>query len=255
MRSPDLEKYVKDILSHVKFKYDHNDIYFEIMEHMEDLYDDLVNEGIDENEAIKLTVEYMGDSEEIGKALNKEHNPFVGWIYRILKYCIILLVILNIIPVFTLVASIFLSIHSFFWINGNIEEEGKNIAITQEIDETRKIDSTYVFFDGFKNRANREKTAFEIEKLKLEKEKRLADLKKEYDKSFQTFEAYSEELNIKKDLLNTVKDKLSAVDRLTANKLADNNELLAVKAELLTQEYELEQNIINISSKIEETEN
>ena len=91
-----------------------------------------------------------------------------------------------------------------------------------------------------------------LEKLKLEKEKRLADLKKEYDKSFQTFEAYSEELNIKKDLLNTVKDKLSAVDRLTANKLADNNELLAVKAELLTQEYELEQNIINISSKIEE---
>lgn len=77
-------------------------------------------------------------------------------------------------------------------------------------------------------------------------------MKKEYDKSFQTFEAYSEELNIKKDLLNTVKDKLSAVDRLTANKLADNNELLAVKAELLTQEYELEQNIINISSKIEE---
>lgn len=147
MRSPDWEKYVKDILSHVKFKYDHNDIYFEIMEHMEDLYDDLVNEGIDENEAIKLTVEYMGDSEEIGKALNKEHNPFVGWIYRILKYCIILLVILNIIPVFTLVASIFLSIHSFFWINGNIEEEGKNIAITQEIGETRKIDSTYVFFD------------------------------------------------------------------------------------------------------------
>lgn len=67
------------------------------------------------------------------------------------------------------------------------------------------ISSTYVFFDGFKNRANREKTAFEIEKLKLEKEKRLADLKKEYDKSFQTFEAYSEELNIKKDLLNTVK--------------------------------------------------
>lgn len=114
------------------------------------------------------------------------------------------------------------------------------------------ISSTYVFFDGFKNRANREKTAFEIEKLKLEKEKRLADLKKEYDKSFQTFEAYSEELNIKKDLLNTVKDKLSAVDRLTSNKLADNNELLAVKAELLTQEYELEQNIINISSKIEE---
>lgn len=147
MRSPEWEKYVKDILSYVKFKYDHNDIYFEIMEHMEDLYNELVDEGIDENEAIKLTVEYMGDSKEIGRALNKEHNPFIGWIYRILKYCVVLLVVLNIIPVFTLVLSVFSSIHSFFWINENIEEEGKNIAVIQEIDETRKIDDIYIFFD------------------------------------------------------------------------------------------------------------
>ncbi len=144
MRSPDWEKYVKDILSHVKFKYDHKYIYSEIMEHMEDLYNNLVNEGIDENEAIKLTVEYMGDSEEIGKALNKEHNPFVGWIYRILKYFAMLLIFLNISTVFIF---IFSSINNFVTVNENVEKYGQKIEFIQEIDEKRKIDNTYIFLD------------------------------------------------------------------------------------------------------------
>lgn len=114
------------------------------------------------------------------------------------------------------------------------------------------ISSTYVFFDGFKNRANREKTALEIKKLEIEKAKKLADLKREYDKTFQSFESYNEELSIKKALLENIKEKHHAINRLTANKLTEQNELLSVKAELLTQEFELEQNIINISSKIEE---
>ncbi len=144
MRSPEWEKYVKDILSHVKFKYDHKYIYSEIMEHMEDLYNNLVNEGIDENEAIKLTVEYMGDSEEIGKALNKEHNPFVGWIYRILKYFAMLLIFLNISTVFIF---IFSSINNFVTVNENVEKYGQKIEFIQEIDEKRKIDNTYIFLD------------------------------------------------------------------------------------------------------------
>lgn len=144
MRSPEWEKYVKDILSHVKFKYDHKYIYSEIMEHMEDLYNNLVNEGIDENEAIKLTVEYMGDSEEIGKALNKEHNPFVGWIYRILKYSAMLLIFLNISTVFIF---IFSSINNFVTVNENVEKYGQKIEFIQEIDEKRKINNTYIFLD------------------------------------------------------------------------------------------------------------
>lgn len=114
------------------------------------------------------------------------------------------------------------------------------------------VSSTYVFFDGFKNRANREKTILEINKLNFEKEKRLADLKKNYEKSFQSYESYNEELKIKKDVLLTVKDKLYSINKLSLNKLADNNDLLMSKAELLMEEYELEKNIINISSKIEE---
>lgn len=114
------------------------------------------------------------------------------------------------------------------------------------------ISSQYVFFDGFKNRANREKTKLEIEKLQIEKEKKLAELNNQYRKLFRSYESYNEELTTNRELLNTVKEKLDAVNRLNSKKLIEQNELFSTKAELLNQEYELEQNIINITSKLEE---
>lgn len=114
------------------------------------------------------------------------------------------------------------------------------------------ISSQYVFFDGFKNHANREKTKLEIEKLQVEKEKKLAELDNKYRKSYKSYESYNEELTTNKELLATVKEKLDAVNRLNTNRLIEQNELLSTKAELLNQEYELEQSIINITSKIEE---
>lgn len=114
------------------------------------------------------------------------------------------------------------------------------------------VSSTYVFFDGFKNRASREKTNLEIEKLQYEKERKLNELQKQYEKTFLSYETYNNELKFKKDLLFSVKDKLNALERMSANGLVGQNDLLTVKADLLMQEFELEQNIINISSKIEE---
>lgn len=114
------------------------------------------------------------------------------------------------------------------------------------------ISSQYVFFDGFKNRANREKTKLEIEKLQVEKDKKLSELENKYKKSYKAYETYNEELDINRQLLSTVKEKLDDVGKLRAYKLADQNQLLSAKADLLNQEYELEQNIINITSKLEE---
>lgn len=114
------------------------------------------------------------------------------------------------------------------------------------------ISSQYVFFDGFKNRANREKTKYEIEKLQIEKEKKLSELESKYKKTYKAYETYNEELNINREHLAIVKEKLNDVNRLNVSKLIDENELLSTKADLLSQEYELEQNIINITAKLEE---
>lgn len=79
-----------------------------------------------------------------------------------------------------------------------------------------------------------------------------AELQNQYKKSYQSYDTYTDELIIKQNLLNTLDEKLLALERLHANKLAEQNELLSVKADLLNQKFELEQNIINITSKLEE---
>ena len=114
------------------------------------------------------------------------------------------------------------------------------------------ISGTYTFFDGFKNKASKEKSTLEIKKIQLEKAKKLTELQTEYEKSFESYQAYIEELTIKKNLLNKVKDKLAAVDRMHKNGFIERNELLKTKAELLNQEFELQKNIVIISSKIKE---
>lgn len=116
------------------------------------------------------------------------------------------------------------------------------------------ISGQFAVFDGFKNRASKEKATLEIKKLQLEKEKKLTEIMTEYEKSYASYETYSEELTHKKELLCTIKEKLSAVDRMYKNGIIDKNNLLSAKADLLNQEFDLQQNIINISSKIKEIE-
>lgn len=116
------------------------------------------------------------------------------------------------------------------------------------------ISGTFAFFDGFKNRASKEKAALEIKRLQLEKEKKLTEIRTDYEKSFASYETYKEELVIKKELLSKVKDKLGALDRMFQNGMIEKNDLLTTKADLLSQEFDLQKNIINISSKIKEIE-
>lgn len=116
------------------------------------------------------------------------------------------------------------------------------------------ISGSFAIFDGFKNRANKEKAALEIKKIQLEKEKKLNEIKTEYEKSFASYQTYIGELGIKKDLLNKVKEKLAALDRMSENGMIEKTDLLTAKADLLSQEFDLQKNIIKITSKIKEIE-
>ena len=114
------------------------------------------------------------------------------------------------------------------------------------------ISGSFAFFDGFKNKASKEKATLEIQKIQLEKEKKLTEIATNYEKSYASFESYSEELISKKELLKKVQEKLTALERMSQNGLIPRNDILTGKAELLNQEFELEKNIVNISSKIKE---
>lgn len=98
------ENYLNEVLSFVKFKYDHKDIRRELTEHMQDLKEELMAEGMDEAAAAYMAVEYMGDAAEIGQKLDKEHGVFLGWLWRVTRALAILLILLT-----------FSDLHSFFY--------------------------------------------------------------------------------------------------------------------------------------------
>ena len=62
MNEKSWESYINDILSYVKFKYDHKDIRRELTEHMTDLKEDLMSDGMDEKAAEYLTIVHMGEA-------------------------------------------------------------------------------------------------------------------------------------------------------------------------------------------------
>lgn len=97
MEKESFEKYVREVTSYVKFPFDRRAIRQELLAHMEDLYEDLRLQDIDEEQAELLTVDYMGDSGEIGRELNEIHHPLWGWIWLVTKWiarlCVVVLVL------------------------------------------------------------------------------------------------------------------------------------------------------------------
>ena len=80
------ETYIREVTSHVKFRFDRRTIGQELLAHMEDLYEDLLAQDLDEEQAAQLTVDYMGDSEELGKELNEVHHPLWGRIWLVTRW-------------------------------------------------------------------------------------------------------------------------------------------------------------------------
>lgn len=99
------ETYLDEVLSFVKFKYDHKDIRRELAEHMADLKEDLMADGMDEEAAEYMTIAHMGDAEEIGQELDKEHHALLGWVWYIAKVIAIFMLALNFPQMYVLVSN------------------------------------------------------------------------------------------------------------------------------------------------------
>ncbi|WP_346914502.1 permease prefix domain 1-containing protein [Clostridium sp.] len=134
------EKFLKEILSYVKFSLDRDDIKTELESHILEKVDYYIEQGYDKEKAEELSINDMGDAKEIGIELNKQHNPILGWI----------LCITNVMVRITIIFSIFvigpLLVVSLFKTNliNNIEKS--NIVYKMDIDEKVKVDVTLINF-------------------------------------------------------------------------------------------------------------
>jgi len=109
------------------------------------------------------------------------------------------------------------------------------------------ISSSLPVFDGFKNSAQRQKTKFEIARLEIERDKKVAELVNKYEKTHKTAQFYNLEIQKQEDLLAKVNNKLEMIDKLDKQKLINKTEILSSKEELLSQKLNLEK---TITSKI-----
>lgn len=134
MRSAIWGQFVKEILQEVKFRYDHSDIREELLEHMEELYEELREEGMDASVAEIMAVEYMGDAKEIGQALHKEHNPLLGWAWLIGKWLAAMFLVWGLLSIFPTAAQVYSGITTDY-----IEKTDSPLIYTVPLEEAWEV--------------------------------------------------------------------------------------------------------------------
>lgn len=82
----DFEDWCCHAVAEIRFKPDREAVFAELKAHLEDHYDDLIAQGHSPEKAKRLALEAMGDPEEIAPQLGAIHKPWLGYIYRIVKW-------------------------------------------------------------------------------------------------------------------------------------------------------------------------
>ncbi|OME71551.1 hypothetical protein BK120_33320 [Paenibacillus sp. FSL A5-0031] len=74
-----IQEYLVQICRHVKARDVHRDIKVEMQNHLDELVEDKLNEGLSEDEAVRAALVQMGDPDQIGKQLHAAHKPVMEW--------------------------------------------------------------------------------------------------------------------------------------------------------------------------------
>ncbi len=101
------DNFLQEVLSYIHFPFDREDISSELENHILDKTNDYREQGYSWDEAESLAVQDMGDTRDIGRALNKQHNPVLGWIWLATNVVVVMLIFYSVIIfVFPLISSV-----------------------------------------------------------------------------------------------------------------------------------------------------
>ena len=85
-------QYLYAVEKHINYIFDRKKIVKELEEHIDDNIEELIHEGYSEQEAEVKAVEMMGNPHEVGKELNKLHNPFIGYLLILLRIATVFII-------------------------------------------------------------------------------------------------------------------------------------------------------------------
>ncbi len=82
----DFDDWCYHAVAQIRFKPDRQAVFQELKAHMEDHYEYLLSTGYTSEDAKRLAMEAMGDPEEIAPQLGAIHKPWMGYLYRTVKW-------------------------------------------------------------------------------------------------------------------------------------------------------------------------
>ncbi len=82
----DFNTWCRRAVAQIRFKPDREAVFQELKNHLEDHYEDLLAQGNPPQKARRLAMEAMGDPEEIAPQLGAIHQPWLGYLYRVVKW-------------------------------------------------------------------------------------------------------------------------------------------------------------------------
>lgn len=74
-----IKEFLNNVCEQIKYKPIREDIAKELENHIEELKESYIQEGMEEKSAEEKAIKQMGEAEEIGKELNKIHKPKLDW--------------------------------------------------------------------------------------------------------------------------------------------------------------------------------
>lgn len=86
----DFDRWCRRVTERVDFRPDHKAIVRELTDHYEDHKQVLLDLGCDEDDAARRSLEAMGDADEVGAALNRVHKYWLGLLWRLSRYLLVL---------------------------------------------------------------------------------------------------------------------------------------------------------------------
>ncbi|KEI06150.1 FtsW/RodA/SpoVE family cell cycle protein [Clostridium botulinum] len=84
-----ITNYINDVCSYIKYKESHYEIKEELISHIEDIYDEYIEQGESTNTALNKAITRMGNSQEVGTNLNIAHKGSPDWITLILTLILV----------------------------------------------------------------------------------------------------------------------------------------------------------------------
>ncbi|NBG87691.1 permease prefix domain 1-containing protein [Isachenkonia alkalipeptolytica] len=133
--------FIDKVLKEVRFSLVKPEIKKELQDHIEDKKEDFfLKDEMTEEEALKKTIEEMGEPVEIGKSLNEVHHPILGWALVLSKGLAILMVGLTIFSIYT-------ELHRGDFYGQPAPLDSGKILAEVSIDEEITLDHRTLYFD------------------------------------------------------------------------------------------------------------